>query len=214
MTSGWVQKGGVSGLGLSMAKHYVERVGGNIGVESSVGEGSTFFFSIPFPLVPRDDNNKTEVLLSNSEASESTRNDFSVPRKTTARRRKSMEQEGTFVQTIAATKPGESKSKQKDSGHRQRKVLLVEDTRINRVGFFSFVSYPIDFTVCGCCFLLFANCSSLVVKTLLSTWGLQWSGLLVLIQLCCDNGFCRSYYEKFCRISTYFVMKQRMDKLQ
>ncbi len=138
MTSGWVQKGGVSGLGLSMAKHYVERVGGNIGVESSVGEGSTFFFSIPFPLVPRDDNNKTEVLLSNSEASESTGNDFPAPQKTIARRRKSMEQEGTFVQNRAATKPAESK--QKDSGHRQRKVLLVEDTRINRVGFFSLVS--------------------------------------------------------------------------
>jgi hypothetical protein len=162
VTSGWVQKGGVSGLGLSMAKHYVERVGGNIGVESSVGEGSTFFFSIPFPLVPRDDNNKTEVLLSNSEAAESTRNDFSVPQKTVARRRKSMEQEGTFVQNIAATKPAESK--QKDSGRRQRKVLLVEDTRINRVGFFSLVSYPIDFTVCGYFFLLFANSSSLVAK--------------------------------------------------
>jgi hypothetical protein len=145
-----------------MAKHYVERVGGNIGVESSVGKGSTFFFSIPFPLVPRDDNNKTEVLLLNSEASESTRNDFPVPQKTTARRRKSMEQEGTFVQNIAATKPAENK--QKDSGHRQRKVLLVEDTRINRVGFFSLVSYPIDSTICGCCFLLFANSSSLVIK--------------------------------------------------
>jgi signal transduction histidine kinase len=54
VTSGWVQKAGVSGLGLSMAKRYVEGVGGTIGVESTEGEGSTFFISVPFPLVPFD----------------------------------------------------------------------------------------------------------------------------------------------------------------
>jgi hypothetical protein len=100
VTSGWVQKGGVSGLGLSMAKRYVEQVGGNIGVESTVGKGSMFFFSIPFPLVPRNDNNQAEVLVSNSEAfqnseaSEITRTyDLSVAQKSVSRRRKSMEQE-------------------------------------------------------------------------------------------------------------------------
>jgi nitrogen fixation/metabolism regulation signal transduction histidine kinase len=44
VTSGWVEKSGVSGLGLSMAKRYVEKVGGNIGVKSSLGKGSTLLF--------------------------------------------------------------------------------------------------------------------------------------------------------------------------
>jgi hypothetical protein len=35
----------------------------------------------------------------------------------------------------SATKPAEEK--QKELGHKQRKVLLVEDTRINRVGLLS-----------------------------------------------------------------------------
>lgn len=37
-----------SGLGLSIAKAYVEMLGGNIWVKSKTGKGSTFFFSIPF----------------------------------------------------------------------------------------------------------------------------------------------------------------------
>jgi CheY-like chemotaxis protein len=138
VTSGWVQKGGVSGLGLSMAKRYVERVGGSIGVKSSIGEGSTFFFSIPFPLVPRNSNNKAEVSPSNSdthrnsEAPESSRKyNLSTAQKSISRRRKSMEQEVKSVQKEPDTKP--AGNMQKDSGPRQRKVLLVEDTRINRI---------------------------------------------------------------------------------
>lgn len=60
VTSGWVLKAGVSGLGLSMAKRFVERAGGSIGVESEEGSGSTFFFSIPFPLVRVDVSNERD----------------------------------------------------------------------------------------------------------------------------------------------------------
>jgi CheY-like chemotaxis protein len=157
VTSGWVLKAGVSGLGLSMAKRFVERAGGSIGVESEEGSGSTFFFSLPFPLVAVDVSNEREQVKSDGGApvlqkSEVTQSMDSsgvtvVHESITLSRRRSNLKEDLkpAVKTKMSNKvPDENvnndvsdscakKSKHDGLDGSQRKILLVEDTRINRI---------------------------------------------------------------------------------
>ena len=47
-----LRKIGGSGLGLTLSRHIINMLGGKIWFESAPGEGSTFFFTIPFNLQP------------------------------------------------------------------------------------------------------------------------------------------------------------------
>ncbi|KAL3677364.1 hypothetical protein R1sor_027312 [Riccia sorocarpa] len=146
VSSGWVQKAGISGLGLSMARRFVEQVGGHIGVESEEGKGSKFHFTLPFPLVKRESSQIQEISVSSGMSTTQGPNEehstltASLPMVCNDEEYK-MQRIGNCTGTASCSKEKFFKSRsptaasisEADNSSFKRRVLLVEDTQINRI---------------------------------------------------------------------------------
>lgn len=126
LTTGQEPNHAYSGLGLSMAKRFVERVGGFIGVKSINGKDSTFCLLIPYPLVLVHScggtNAAVDVYKINTTDCRSACN-FQDELSSSSQ----IESRVHSVRTI------KSKSPLLQDPNSRRRVLLVEDTLINRI---------------------------------------------------------------------------------
>jgi len=61
------KKFGGTGLGLSISKGIVNLLGGKIWVESEIGAGTTFFFNLPYRILPSEDINKEIEVIESQE---------------------------------------------------------------------------------------------------------------------------------------------------
>ena len=98
---------GGSGLGLSIVRLWVERMGGHVGVQSQLGQGSCFTVALPFPLA------EPEAQISNHDAAQAVAHQPMLPL------------QGTMPACVSAA------ASVPTSAH-SRHILVVEDDEINQ----------------------------------------------------------------------------------
>ncbi|MGD9152198.1 MAG: ATP-binding protein [Gammaproteobacteria bacterium] len=118
------------GLGLSMVKHFIEDIEGEIDVESTLGKGTKFTCTIPIKL-PLLSNNSIEAKLAKTEKTEKTKKAKKVKKVKPKQRMKTTKaiKKSKIVKTTAEKKSIKSPKSIKavKSNKSGTRVLLVED---------------------------------------------------------------------------------------